>query len=150
MLEELPGVVERGSHPLPDLDNRCEIHDLVIDFYREVALDPDLGHVFGEVAEVDWAEHIPRLIDYWARVLLGDPSYDGYILRPHARVHELEALQLCHFDQWIRLFDACVDARWSGPNAERAKDHADRMAATLARRLLGVAWSAPSGVLPNL
>ncbi|HJR26974.1 MAG TPA: group III truncated hemoglobin [Acidimicrobiales bacterium] len=126
----------------PDLATRTEIHDLVIDFYREITFDPVLGPVFDEVAEVDWSQHIPRLIDYWARVLLGDPSYDGYILRPHLHVHELQSFQLEYFDRWYELFASSVDARWSGPRADAAKDHASRMAGTLARRILGVSWLA--------
>ena len=38
---------------------------------------------------------------------------------------------------------AVVDERWGGPTAERAKAHAARMAATLARQILGVDWKAP-------
>jgi hemoglobin len=125
-----------------DLDRRAEIHDLVIDFYREIALDPELGRVFGEVAEVDWAIHIPRLISYWARVLLGEPGYDGYILRPHQYVHGLEPLELRYFDRWYELWVDCVDARWRGPVAEAAKGHAARMAKTLARRILDLEWPA--------
>ena len=50
-----------------DLDTRGQIHDLVIQFYREIMLDPLLGPVFDEVAEVEWRLHIPRLIDFWCR-----------------------------------------------------------------------------------
>jgi hemoglobin len=134
--------------PVGDLDSRGAIHDLVIDFYREIAFDPVLDHVFEEVAEVDWAEHIPRLIDYWARVLLGDTSYDGYILRPHQHVHAREPFQLAYFDRWYALWEMCVDARWRGPQAERAKDHARRMAKVLAHRILAEDWLPPAGA-PN-
>ena len=54
----------------------AKVHALVVDFYREVAFDDLLGPMFGEVAEVDWATHIPKLIDYWCRVLLGQPGYE--------------------------------------------------------------------------
>jgi hemoglobin len=133
-----------------DLDSRREIHDLVIDFYREIVFDPLLGPVFGEAAEVDWAEHIPRLIDYWARVLLRDPSYDGHILRPHQHVHELQSFEPEYFDRWYALFTASVDQRWSGPFADAAKDHAARMAGTLARRILHVDWTAPGPMRGDL
>ncbi len=132
--------------PTRDLDTRSEIHDLVVDFYREIVFDPVLGPVFGEVAEVDWAEHIPRLIDYWARVLLRDPSYDGYILRPHQHVHERQSFELEWFDRWYGLFAASVDQGWRGPFAEAAKDHAARMASTLARRILDAEWTRPDPV----
>jgi hemoglobin len=127
-----------------DLDTRGQIHDLVVGFYREVVFDDLLGPVFGEVAEVDWALHIPKLIDYWCRVLLGHPGYDGYLLAPHQHVHELEAFRPELFDRWYCLFVQAVDARWQGPITERAKSHAARMTATLARRILSVEWVAPS------
>jgi hemoglobin len=138
-------VVEQHERTAPDLDTRAQIHDLVVDFYREIVFDPILGPVFDEVAEVDWAAHIPKLIDYWVQVLLGEPGYDGYVLRPHQHVHELQAFELEHFDRWYRLFAASIDRRWHGPLADRAKVHAARTARTLARRLLEAEWRAPSG-----
>jgi hemoglobin len=132
------------THATRDLETRSEIHDLVIRFYREVALDELLGHVFGEVAEVDWAAHIPKLIDYWCRVLLGHAGYDGFILGAHREVHEVEAFEPELFDRWYRLFVEAVDEGWRGPIAEHAKSHAARIAAVLARRLLGIEWTAPT------
>ena len=121
-----------------DLDSRTEIHDLVVAFYREIALDDLLGPVFAEVAEVDWSVHIPRLIDYWCRVLLRQPCFDGNILAPDQRIHELEAFHSELFDRWLRLFIVAVDDHWQGPMADAAKAHASRMATTLARRILGI------------
>ena len=126
-----------------DLDSRAQIHDLVVDFYREVVFDDLLGPVFEEVAEVDWSSHIPKLIDYWCRVLLGQPGYDGHLLAPHQHVHELGPFRPEYFDRWYRLFVGSIDARWEGPIADRAKMHAARMGATLARRILAVEWRAP-------
>ena len=119
-----------------DLDNRGAIHDLVLGFYREVVFDELLAPVFGEVAEVDWAEHIPKLIDFWCRVLLGQPGYRGAVLAAHRHVHDLEPLRIEHFDRWYRLWVETIDAQWQGPMAELAKDHAARIGAFLARRLL--------------
>ena len=137
--------VEQRDRARPDLDTRAQIHDLVVEFYREIVFDPVLGPVFDDVAEVDWAAHIPKLIDYWVQVLLGEPGYDGYVLRPHQHVHELQPLELEHFDRWYALFATSVDRRWRGPLADRAKVHAERTAATLARRLLDADWRARSG-----
>src|SRR4029079_12714657 len=126
-----------------DLDSRSEIHDLVVRFYREIVFDELLGPVFGEVAEVDWSIHIPKLIDFWCRVLLGQRGYDGYILRAHQEVHAIEAFQPQLFDRWYLLFTETVDDGWEGPVAEAAKAHAARMAGVLARRLLGIEWIPP-------
>ena len=129
--------------PLGDLDSRAEIHDLVVRFYREVVFDDLLGPVFTETAEVDWAEHIPKLIDFWCRVLLGHPGYDGFVLGAHQRVHEVERFKPELFDRWYRMFADTVDEGWRGPCAEKAKDHAARIAATLAGRLLNLEWHVP-------
>ena len=127
----------------PDLDSPGQIHDLVVAFYREVAFDDLLGPVFTDVAHVDWAEHIPKLVDFWCRVLLGRPGYEGPLLGPHQRVHGVQAFHPRLFDRWYELFVTEVDAGWQGPMAEKAKTHAARVAATLAGRLLGVEWTVP-------
>jgi hemoglobin len=131
--------------PVGDLDSRRDVHDLVVRFYREVVFDDLLAPLFGEVAEVDWSSHIPKLVDYWCRVLLGEPGYDGAILAAHRRVHVLDAFHVEHFDRWYSLWVESVDAGWAGPMAERAKRHAARIATSLARRLLGTTWQPPGG-----
>lgn len=127
-----------------DLDSRSQIHHLVVGFYREVVFDDLLEPVFGEVAEVDWAEHIPRLIDYWCRVLLRQPGYDGYILRAHQHVDALEPFRAELFDRWFRLFVDAVDRQWRGPMADRAKHHAAQIAAMLSRQVAGEDWAPPT------
>jgi hemoglobin len=130
-----------------DLDTRGQIHDLVIQFYREIMLDPLLGPVFDEVAEVDWSAHIPTLIDFWCRVLLGQPGYGGFILSAHQRVHDIERFEPEMFDRWYVLFVEAVDGAWQGPIADAAKVHAQRMATVLCRRLLGVEWQVPCALV---
>ena len=127
----------------PDLWSRAEIHELVVSFYREVIFDEVLGPMFEQVARVDWSVHIPKLTDYWCRVLLGEPGYDGGMLGPHMRVHALEPFQSEMFDRWVGLFVESVDLRWQGPIAERAKAHAEIVARNLSRRLLGEDWEPP-------
>ncbi|MGH9275029.1 MAG: group III truncated hemoglobin [Acidimicrobiales bacterium] len=119
-----------------DLADRAAIHDLVVAFYREVVFDDLLAPVFDEVADVDWAEHIPKLIDFWCRVLLGQPGYRGAVLAAHRQVHDLEPLRPEHFDRWYALWVDTIDARWEGPLATLAKDHAARIGASLARSLV--------------
>lgn len=123
---------------LDDLGTRGAIHDLVVAFYREIVFDELLGPVFDEVAETDWAVHIPRLIDYWCRILLGEHVYNGALLEAHREVHHREAFRDEHFDRWYELWVRSIDARWVGPKAEQAKTHAIATAGLLSRRLRGV------------
>lgn len=126
-----------------DIATRADIHDLVIRFYREVVFDDLLAPVFVEVAEVDWADHIPKLIDFWCRVLLGEPGYDGAILAAHRHVHSLDAFRVEHFDRWYELWARSIDTAWTGLLAEHAKRHAARVGAALARQLLDMTWRPP-------
>ncbi len=121
-----------------DLDTRSAIHDLVVAFYREIVFDDLLGPVFDEVAETDWAVHIPRLIDYWCTILLREHAYNGALLEAHREVHDRDPFRDEHFDRWFQLWVASIDARWRGPKADLAKHHAAATAGLISRRLRGV------------
>lgn len=132
--------------PVADLTRRADVHDLVVAFYREVVFDDLLEPVFGDVAEVDWALHIPKLIDYWCRVLFGTGASSGSLLAAHRHVHDIEPLRIEHFERWYELWTASIDHRWRGPTAEQAKAHAWQIGNVLARRILGVDWQPPLAI----
>ncbi|HEX2118488.1 MAG TPA: hypothetical protein VHF91_04845 [Acidimicrobiales bacterium] len=63
------------------------------------------------------------------------------------RVNAMQRFEPEPFDRWYGRFVETVDEGWRGPVAERAKDHAERVARTLAQRLTGVEWDpSPSPV----
>jgi len=121
-----------------DLEGPADVHDLVVDFYREVVLDESLAPVFDEVAEVDWAEHIPRLIDYWNGILFGAATRRGSVMAVHRDLHRAAPLTAAHCERWLALWEQCLDARWRGPNVERARRHARTLMAGLARHVFGL------------
>ncbi len=126
-----------------DLSTRTDVHDLVVEFYREVVLDEVLEPIFGETAEVDWAQHIPKLIDYWCRILLGEGSAAGSVTAVHRHLHRIEPIRAEHCDRWYRLWTQSVDAQWVGPTAEHATAHAAALMAGMAKHLFGFSWSPP-------
>lgn len=134
-----PGVREGR----PDLATPTEVHHLVIDFYREVVFDELLEPVFGDVAEVDWAEHIPKLIDYWCWILFQQEGYAGAVTKVHRHLHGQAPIRPEHCDRWYGLWERSVDARWAGPQADRAKSHASTLMTGLAKHVFGFAWSPP-------
>lgn len=134
---DTPGAALAPAH-VGDLDTRCAIHDLVVTFYREIVFDDLLAPVFAEVAETDWTVHIPRLIDYWCTILLGERGYHGALLEAHREVHHRDPFRDEHFDRWYQLWVASIDARWCGPRAEQAKAHAAATAGLISRRLRGI------------
>ena len=142
MLEEIfpHSAPPRAAQARHDLRSRADIHELVVSFYREVIFDEVLGPMFEQVARVDWSVHIPKLTDYWCRVLLGEPGYEGRMLGPHQRVHALESFRPEMFDRWYNLFVEALDRDWRGPMVERAKFHAATIGGNLSRRLLDQTW----------
>ena len=132
-----------------DLATRTHVHDLVTTFYREVVFDELLAPVFSEVAEVDWAEHIPKLIDYWCWILFGTSGYGGAVTKTHRHLHSLEPLLPEHCDRWYQLWTASIEAAWSGPTADRAKSHAASLMTGLAKHVFGFVWTPPAPGLPG-
>jgi len=133
-----------GHAQRPDLMTRSDVHDLVVAFYRDIVFDELLEPIFGEVAEVDWAEHIPKLIDYWCWILFGAEGYHGAVTRTHRHLHSLRPIEVEHCDRWFSLWVANVDGQWRGPNAEHATTHAAALMTGMAKRLFGFSWPRPT------
>ena len=129
-----------------DLATPTEVHHLVTRFYREIAFDELLEPIFAEVAEVDWAEHIPKLIDYWCWILFGTGVPTRSVTKVHRHLHGQRPIEPGHCDRWFSLWALTVDAGWSGPHADHAKDHAEALMAGLAKHVFGFTWTAPDSV----
>jgi hemoglobin len=125
----------------PDLTTRVRVSDLVTDFYRQVAGDDVLGPYFNDVAQVDWAAHIPHLTDYWCRILFGSPGFEGAVTKVHRDLHGLSPVTVEACDRWFELWDAALDARWDGPYADHARRHAATLMTGLARTVFDVDWT---------
>jgi hemoglobin len=123
--------------PTRDLDSREEIAEMVRRFYADVSMDDLLGPVFNDVAQVDWGEHLPKLTDFWCRVLLDLPGYNGNPFRAHSLVHARRPFSAAHFERWLSLFHETLELGWIGPNAQRAAELADNVAAVHSQHLIG-------------
>jgi hemoglobin len=121
--------------PIRDLDDPGEVTEMVRRFYSDVAQDDLLGPIFNTVVRVDWSEHLPKLTEYWCRLLLGQAGYSGNPLRAHLLVHQKSPFTDQHFERWLDLFCETVDLGWTGPNAEQAKTFAVRVARAHGRQL---------------
>lgn len=132
LMGETSGVV-----PDRDLDSPEEIAEMVRRFYADVAQDGLLGPLFNDVAMVDWSEHLPKLTAFWCRALLGLPGYSGNPFQKHASVHRQQEFTRAHFERWLWLFRETLDARWVGPNADRAAELADNVARVHSQQLIG-------------
>ncbi|WP_201985612.1 group III truncated hemoglobin [Hymenobacter rubidus] len=126
--------------PLPDLETEADIVRLVDTFYARVNEDELLRPVFNDVAQVDWAQHLPTMYDFWSSVLLGTSRYKG---RPMAKHFPLP-ITPAHFQRWLVLFRASVDELFSGPKADDAKARAHSIGAMFEHRMMPNRLSLPS------
>jgi hemoglobin len=118
-----------------DIEARDDVERLVRAFYSRALVDPLIGWIFTDIAKLDLEVHVPRITSFWETILLGAQSYGGGAFRPHAVLHARVGLREAHFQRWLVLWRTTVDELFSGPRAELAKSHAERVARAFYGRL---------------
>jgi hemoglobin len=120
-----------NGSPLDSSRDLCEddLLPLLTDFYARVERDPLLAPYF---ANVDMTAHMPVIADFWSTMLFHTGRYRGNAFRPHLFMPGLTAE---HFVHWLRTLEETIDARASGPDADRMKALGHRIAFSMQMRL---------------
>ena len=113
-----------------DIENEADVRQLVDEFYGAIRGDALLNPIFTDVAQVDWAHHLPAMYSFWSTMLLRTQSYKG---RPWPKHAPLPVRQE-HFERWVSLFCQTVDGLFEGPKATEAKSVALSIADTFQTR----------------
>jgi len=113
-----------------DIQSMEDIRTLIDAFYLKVRQDDVIGHIFNEIAQVNWEKHLPKMYAFWEFLLLGGESYQGNPIEPHRNLHQKVELKKEFFDRWVQLFRQTVDEHFSGIVAEEAKNKALMIAMT--------------------
>ena len=129
-----PAVNDAGPNP-PDIRSRADIERLVDGFYEVVRADDVLSPIFDDVAQVDWARHLPKMYAFWEAILFGVQRFEGNPLALHLALGRRVPLGSREFGRWLTLFHATVDRLFAGPYALVAKDRATRLAAMMQHHL---------------
>ena len=124
-----------GSPDKPDLDCRDNIRQFVQLFYQQLLADAQLAPIFLEVARIDLAEHLPRITDYWCKLLLGQRAYQRHTMSIHRQLHLKRPLHSADFQRWLACFTDTVDRHFAGERAERAKRLAGAIATNMRQSL---------------
>ena len=90
--------------------------------------DDKIGFFFTEVANLNWDKHLPRMYSFWETILLSKSSYSGNPMAKHVALNKKENMKSEHFDHWITLWIATVNANFEGENATEAINRATLMA----------------------
>ncbi|TKB98886.1 group III truncated hemoglobin [Pedobacter cryophilus] len=107
-----------------DIQTAADIKLLVDDFYKKAIANDALGHIFTEVAKVNWEHHLPIMYAFWESILLGEVGYKGNPMDAHFRLNEKYTLTADHFNTWKFLFLETVDEHFEGEVAQMAKQKA--------------------------
>lgn len=117
-----------------DIGTRADLETLLTEFYKIAIYDGEIGHHF---VDMDLEAHMPIIVDFWEKVLFGNPVYFNNPLTIHQKLHEKFPLKFEHFVRWVEIFGQTVDRLFSGEMAETAKLRAKMIGHSLNERLNG-------------
>ena len=115
-----------------DIENRADLELLLTEFYKIAVLDDEIGHHF---ADLDLASHLPVIVDFWEKILLGNAVYFGNPMQVHQKLHEKFPLKPEHFQRWIDIFNRTLDRHFAGEQTENARLRAKMIAHSLNQRI---------------
>lgn len=119
----------------PDISSKEDIKKIVQVFYEKVKDDETIGFFFSEVVTVDWEKHLPLMCSFWENVLFFTGEYEGNPIVSHRQIHQRHATRPEHFQRWMELFDATVDAFFVGTNADKMKQHSKAIASVMMQKI---------------
>jgi hemoglobin len=116
---------------------RENIEIMVLNFYHRVLKDDIVGPFFiaklgDDMSNDFWQPHLKLLVDFWASIALGDPSYRGNPFAPHMYLGELKKET---FEQWLVLFYATLDEVYEPQTANQFKERSTIIAGNFMRNL---------------
>lgn len=119
-----------------DIKNRGDIELLVNSFYDKVKTDPVIGYLFNDVAHVNWSEHLPKMYNFWENIIFYTGNYSGSPMVVHRALHQKSKMTEGHFNHWVQLFTATVDALFKGERADEIKSRAVNIAQVMMYKTL--------------
>lgn len=118
-----------------DIATRNDIELLVNTFYDKVKTNKIIGHIFNDVAKVDWDTHLPKMYSFWASLLLGEHSFSGNPMQQHIALSKLTTMCEVEFSEWLSLFIQTTDELFEGKKAEEVKIRAANIARLMLHKI---------------
>jgi len=113
---------------LNDIARKEDVARLVDEFYDAVMKDDILAPFF---SHIDFTHHKPRMIHFWAFVLLDEPGYATNIFDKHSTMNlDREAMK-----RWTELFEKTARLLFQGEKTEQAILRAKTIAWTFQEKM---------------
>jgi dephospho-CoA kinase len=123
LVKQIENVIDKLLNNKRELNNREDIDFLVHSFYKQVLKDEMLAPFF---QTLEFELHLPKMIDFWCFVLLGETGYSTNVVEKHMHM----PLKAEHFERWLQIFNRTLDEFFDGENVEIAKQRAFTIAWT--------------------
>jgi hemoglobin len=123
LIEQIERIIESLLKDKRELNKREEIAFLVHSFYERILNDEMLAPFF---KTLNFEKHLPKMIDFWCFVLLGETGYSTNVVEKHIHM----PLNAEHFERWLEIFNNTLDDYFEGENVEIAKQRAFTIAWT--------------------
>ncbi|SNS88391.1 Truncated hemoglobin YjbI [Noviherbaspirillum humi] len=106
----------------------ASIRSMVDLFYGRVRQDAVLAPVFERMLAGRWESHMPRMVAFWTKVLLGTGEFQGNVFGRHMA---LAGIQREHFVHWLTLFRLSAIETFGIEQADVVIQVAERIASSL-------------------
>jgi hemoglobin len=106
-----------------DIASKQDIEILITTFYSNLLQLEDIKPVF---ANIDFPQHVPHIVQFWAFVLLDEPGYKTNVFEKHIPL----PIKPYMFDKWLEVWINAVDSLFKGEKADLAKQRATVLAFT--------------------
>ena len=98
----------------------------------------------GAVGDLATPTDVHDLVTRFYREIVFDAGgYPRSVTKVHRHLHGQRPIEPDHCDRWFSLWALTIDTGWTGPYADRAKDHAATLMAGMAKHVFGFTWTAP-------
>jgi len=113
-----------------DISNYEDVERLVAAFYDKLLADPI---TLSKFAHLNIKEHLPKIVDFWAFILIDKSGYTGNVFDKHVPLN----LEPKHFETWVDHWIHTVKELYAGPKAEMAIQRAQILSYTFQSKLFG-------------
>ncbi|MCW3127043.1 MAG: hypothetical protein JWO03_2701 [Bacteroidetes bacterium] len=113
---------------MKDITTHTDVEHLLRTFYDKLLKDELMSPHF---ANINLEEHLPRIIAFWAFILIDEEGYKGNVFDKHRHLDIGEV----HFTRWVKLFSETVDELFAGEKAGLAKQRAQLLGYTFQSKM---------------
>lgn len=103
-----------------DIKTRKDIELVVNEFYTKLMKDPEIGHFFTDVVQLDLDLHLPIIIDFWEGILLDNPVYKGNPMDKHIKLNRKSRIHSTHFERWLTIWEQTIQSKFEGAICDKA------------------------------